>query len=51
MLDEPTSGLDTYARRHLWNLIKKFKKDRIIILTTHNMDEAEFLGDRIGVMS
>lgn len=51
LLDEPTSGMDTYARRHLWEMLKKYKKDKIIILTTHNMDEADFLGDRIGIMS
>lgn len=50
LLDEPTSGLDVSARRHLWNMLKKYKKDKIIILTTHFMDEADFLGDRIGVM-
>lgn len=51
LLDEPTSGMDTYARRHLWEMLKKYKKDRIIILTTHNMDEADYLGDKIGIMS
>jgi ABC-type multidrug transport system ATPase subunit len=50
LLDEPTSGMDTYARRHLWEMIKKYKKDRIIILCTHYMDEADFLGDRFGIM-
>ena len=50
LLDEPTSGLDVSARRHLWNMLKQYKKDRIIILTTHFMDEADYLGDRIGVM-
>lgn len=51
LLDEPTSGMDTYARRFLWETIKKYKEDRLIILTTHNMDEADYLGDRIGIMS
>lgn len=50
LLDEPTSGLDVSARRHLWNMLKQYKKDKIIILTTHFMDEADYLGDRIGVM-
>lgn len=50
LLDEPTSGMDTYARRFLWEMIKKYKKDRIIILCTHYMDEADFLGDRFGIM-
>ena len=50
LLDEPTSGMDAYARRHLWEMLKEYKKDRLIILTTHYMDEADFLGDRIGIM-
>jgi ATP-binding cassette subfamily A (ABC1) protein 3 len=51
MLDEPTSGMDLTARRILWNMLKSYKQDRIIILTTHYMDEADSLGDRIGIMS
>ena len=51
MLDEPTSGMDTTARRKLWDMLKKYKKDRIIILTTHFMDEADILGDRIAIMA
>ena len=39
------------ARRKLWNLLKRYKKGRVIILTTHYMDEADILGDRIGIMS
>lgn len=50
LLDEPTSGLDLSARRQLWNMLKEEKKNRIIILTTHYMDEADILGDRIGIM-
>jgi ATP-binding cassette subfamily A (ABC1) protein 3 len=50
LLDEPTSGMDTYARRYLWEMLKSYKKDRIIILSTHYMDEADYLGDRIGIM-
>lgn len=50
LLDEPTSGMDTYARRYLWEMLKAYKKDRIIILSTHYMDEADYLGDRIGIM-
>ena len=50
MLDEPTSGMDLGARRNLWDMLKSYKKDRIIILTTHHMDEADVLGDRIGIM-
>jgi len=51
LLDEPTSGLDLSARRQLWNMLKEYKKDRIIVLTTHYMDEADILGDRIGIMN
>lgn len=51
LLDEPTSGMDLTARRRLWDMLKDYKKDRIIILTTHNMDEADLLGDRIAIMS
>lgn len=51
LLDEPTSGLDLGARRKLWNMLKSYKNNRIIILTTHYMDEADILGDRIGIMS
>jgi len=50
LLDEPTSGMDAYARRRLWETIQKYKNNRIIILTTHYMDEADYLGDRIGIM-
>ena len=51
LLDEPTSGLDIQARRQLWNMLRAQKKDRIILLTTHYMDEADILGDRIGIMT
>jgi len=51
MLDEPTSGMDTTARRRLWDMLKKNKADKIIILTTHYMDEADILGDRIAIMT
>lgn len=51
MLDEPTSGMDTTARRRLWDMLKKNKQDKIIILTTHYMDEADILGDRIAIMT
>lgn len=50
-MDEPTSGLDTSARRHLWQILKNFKHDKIILLTTHFMDEADYLGDRIAIIS
>ncbi len=49
-LDEPTLGLDVIARSELWELIKKLKGKLSIILTTHYMEEAESLSDRVGIM-
>lgn len=49
--DEPTSEMDPAARRELWKLLSQEKKGRTILLTTHFMDEAEILGDRIAIMS
>ena len=51
LLDEPTSGMDVMARRSLWEFLKNYKKNKIILLTTHFLDEAEYLGDRIGIMT
>ena len=51
LLDEPTSGMDVIAKKQLWKFLEGYKKDRIIILTTHSLDEAEYLGDRIGIMN
>ena len=49
-LDEPTLGLDVLARSDLWDLIRSLKGNVTIILTTHYMEEAEALSDRIGIM-
>jgi ATP-binding cassette subfamily A (ABC1) protein 3 len=43
--------MDLSARRKLWNMLKNYKHGRIILLTTHYMDEADILGDRIGIMA
>ena len=51
MLDEPTSGMDTTTRRRFWDMVKQYKEGRIVILTTHYMDEADILGDRICIMA
>lgn len=51
MLDEPTSGMDTTTRRRFWEIMKQYKENRIVILTTHYMDEADILGDRICIMA
>jgi len=50
-LDEPSTGLDPASRRQLWGVIANAKKGKSIILTTHSMEEAELLGDRVGIMA
>ena len=50
-LDEPTTGLDPQARRHLWGVIRRIRSEgKTIVLTTHYMDEAEELCDRVAIM-
>ncbi len=50
-LDEPTLGLDVLARRELWSIIRALKGKVTVILTTHYMEEAEALSDRVGIMA
>ena len=51
ILDEPTSGLDPEARRGVWDFLLSIRKNRTILLSTHWMEEADVLGDRIAIMS
>ena len=51
ILDEPSAGVDPSGRRSIWDLLFKFKKDRTIVISTHHMDEADVLGDRIAIIS
>lgn len=50
-MDEPTTGMDPANRRAVWDMIQSLKKNRVIILTTHSMEEADMLSDRIGIMA
>ncbi|KAJ8535329.1 hypothetical protein ON010_g13409 [Phytophthora cinnamomi] len=50
-LDEPTSGMDPYSRRSTWEILLNNRSDRVMVLTTHFMDEADILGDRIAIMA
>jgi ABC-type multidrug transport system ATPase subunit len=51
ILDEPTTGMDPKVRRLTWNIIKSLNQYASIILTTHNMEEADCLSDRILIMA
>ncbi|KAL1357257.1 hypothetical protein HN51_009202 [Arachis hypogaea] len=51
VLDEPTTGMDPITRRHVWDIIENAKRGRAIVLTTHSMEEADILSDRIGIMA
>lgn len=50
-LDEPTTGMDPVNRRQIWNLIQKAKEGRAVALTTHSLEEADVLGDKVAIMS
>ncbi len=50
ILDEPSSGMDPEARRFMWTVLQKSKKGRVMILTSHFMEECEYLCSRIGIM-
>ncbi|XP_024534916.1 uncharacterized protein LOC9658049 [Selaginella moellendorffii] len=49
-LDEPTTGVDTINKKRIWELIEKVKEEKIVVLTTHNMEEADALGDKIAIL-
>ncbi|XP_054609148.1 retinal-specific phospholipid-transporting ATPase ABCA4-like isoform X2 [Dunckerocampus dactyliophorus] len=51
ILDEPTSGVDPYSRRSIWDLLLKYRLGRTVILSTHHMDEADLLSDRVAIIS
>ncbi|KAF8561538.1 hypothetical protein P879_02584 [Paragonimus westermani] len=51
ILDEPTSGLDPEARRHVWTILQAARATRTVLVTTHYMDEADHLGDRIAILA
>ena len=50
VLDEPTSGMDPISRSQVWKVISELKKKHTVILTTHSMEEADALSDKIGIM-
>lgn len=51
ILDEPSAGVDPAGRRSIWDLLFKYRKGRTIVISTHHMDEADVLGDRIAIIS
>lgn len=50
LMDEPTTGMDPCSRRSVWDLINRLKKRCAVILTTHSMEEAEILSDKLAVL-
>lgn len=51
LMDEPTTGMDPVSRRHVWTLIQRLKQEKSIIMTTHAMEEAELLSDKLIVLN
>lgn len=51
ILDEPSAGVDPKGRRSIWDLLFKYRNNRTIVITTHHMDEADILGDRIAIIA
>ena len=51
ILDEPSNGLDPESRQSIWKIIQQERKHRTVLLTTHNMEEADALGDQILIMA
>ncbi|XP_054620920.1 retinal-specific phospholipid-transporting ATPase ABCA4a isoform X2 [Dunckerocampus dactyliophorus] len=51
ILDEPTSGVDPYSRRSIWDLLLKYRAGCTVIMSTHHMDEADLLSDRVAIIS
>ena len=51
LLDDPTNSIDNISKPEIWNLIKENKKDKIILITTHSIYEAKYLGDKIGIIN
>ena len=50
-LDEPSAGLDPLTRRGVWRILGRARRRRLLLLTTHSMDEAELLSNRIGILA
>lgn len=51
LMDEPTTGMDPVSRRHVWTLIQRMKLNKTILMSTHAMEEAELLSDKIIVLN